>query len=170
MKKATVVLIVALAALLTAQLILSVGVSIGIFMLFCSSRHIEQSDIVGTYVGHYEVFPKITARSRAGIYKGGTHSLELKADQTYKYVYKPVDGNSVETSGLWELGEGVRGSQVVTFSDFLLAPSAANTNKPGYHGFPVHKRFFGPIRLGNGFDVGYYWVKRKKRNNVGDKK
>jgi len=164
MKKATIVVIV---TLLAAILFMLEGV---LFLLILYSLpDVKSSDMIGSYAGSYEVFPKITYRLRTGIYEDGTHLLELKSDQTYKYMYNPIDGNSVEISGLWQFKPGYRGRRVV-LSNFLFAPSAESEKKPGYRGFPIHKRLFGPIRLSVDSDVGYYWIKQKKRNNVGSKR
>jgi len=146
--------------ILALSFLLILLICVCIVAFFCLSRDLDQATLVGTYVGSYEVFPKITTRLRAGIYKNGTHLLELKSDNTYMYVYNPVDGNSVETVGLWEIKSGYRGCDVV-LHDFLLAPSTVSGEKPGVHTFPIQKRFCRPIRLDLGSDIGYYWVKQK---------
>jgi hypothetical protein len=142
----------------------------------------KRSDLIGTYVGSYDVFLKITARERSGIYEGGTHLLELRSDGTYIYVYDPVDGNSVTTVGSWQFTRAFSGPEVI-LHDFMLAPSkrkdrwAQMTEKPGFWFRPVEEVVGGPIWcyplfkvLGAGHirilindDHYYYWVKQKER-------
>ena len=128
------------------------------------STDLDESTIVGSYVGSYEVFPKITARLRSGIYKGGTHLLELKSDKTYTYVYNPVDGNSVEINGLWEFKR--YRDRVVVLHDFFCVWSAVSAKRPGTHVFPIQKKFCRPIRIDLDSDVGFYWINQKKPNHV----
>jgi hypothetical protein len=164
MKKATIVVIVAL----LAAILLMLEVVLFLLILF-SLPDVKSSDMIGSYAGSYEVFPKITYRLRKGIYEDGTHLLELKSDQTYTYIYDPIDGNSVEISGLWQFKPGYRGRDIV-LSNFLLAPSAESSKKSGYRAFPIHKRFYKPIRLSVNSDAGFYLVKQKKRSKVGSKR
>jgi len=179
MKKTTIAALLGAGILLDAILLVLGGV---LFLrVFFLLPDVKRSDLIGTYVGSYDVFPKITAAERAGIYESGTHLLELKSDGTYIYVYDPVDGNSVTTVGPWEFTPGLSGMDV-GLHNFLLAPSkkrdrwAQMTEKPGSWYLPVEDVVGGPIWcyplfkvLGVGHirivineDHFYYWVKQKE--------
>lgn len=122
------------------------------------SANLDQSILAGNYIGIHKVSPKISNQSRANIFKNGNHFLKLKLDHTYTYVYKPIDGNSIEINGLWQLERGYRGKNVV-LSNFQLAPSAVSIKKRGYHSFPVD---LNPIRLVISYDSNYYWIKQER--------
>jgi hypothetical protein len=180
MRKTTIAALLGAGIFLYAVLLVLAGVLFLQVLLLLPD--IKRSDLIGTYVGSYDVFPKITAGYRNGIYEGGTHFLELKPDGTYIYVYEPVDGNSVTTVGPWEFTPGLSGMDV-GLHNFMLAPSkkkdrwAQMTEKPGSRYLPVEEIVGGPIWcypvfkvLGAGRirividdDLSYYWVKQKPR-------
>jgi hypothetical protein len=180
MRKTAIAALLGAGVLLAAVLLVLGGV---LFLLvLCLLPDVKRSDLIGTYVGSYDVFPKITPRERSGIYEGSTHLLELKSDGTYIYVYDPVDGNSVTTVGSWQFTRAFSGPEVV-LHDFMLAPSkrkdrwAQMTEKPGVWFLSVEEVVGGPIWsyplfkvLGAGHirilindDRYYYWVKQKER-------
>ena len=132
-----------------------------ILVTIWSLPEITRSDVIGNYAGHYDVFPKITAGYRKGVYKGGTHQLQVKADGTFAYLYSPTGGSSTKTTGTWTLLRKKRGSSIV-FEGLALAPSSADTRKPGYWALPIHRPIRGPIRLTINDDLGYYWIKKKR--------
>ena len=181
MRKTVVAALLGAGVLLDAILLVLGGVLfLRVFYIF---PDIKRSDLIGIYVGIYDVFPKITARYRKGIYEGGTHLLELKSDGTYIYVYDPVGGNSVTTVGHWQFTRAFSGPEVV-LHDFMLAPSkkkdrwAQMTEKPGFWFRSVEEVVGGPIWcypllkvLGVGHirivindDHSYYWVKEREAN------
>jgi len=44
-------------------------------VVVCSPPEIARHDLIGSYAGYYDVFPKITSGYQKGIYEGGTHQL-----------------------------------------------------------------------------------------------
>jgi len=125
-----------------------------------SLPEITRADVIGDYVGHYEVFPRITTGYRNGVYKGGTHQLQVQADGTFVYIYSPTGGNTTKTTGTWTLHHTKRGLSIL-FDGLALAPSDADARKSGYWDIPIHRPFWGPIRLPINDDLGYYWIKKK---------
>ena len=128
----------------------------------CSLPEVTGSDLIGNYVGCYDVFPKIASDSRNGIYKGGTHQLRVQADRTYVYIYRPTDNNSITITGTWTLMQSNGGASIV-LEDFTLAPSGADMKQVrNYHELPIHKPIWGPIRVIIDDDHGYYWIKVRR--------
>jgi len=156
------------------MIVVTYGLLFFIFLLLYSAlltlsiifpgREIKSGELVGYYTGRYEVFPKITTRYRKGIFEGGTHSLELKPDGTYIYIYSPIDGNDVKTIGTWEFSNKY-GPQVV-LSGFSISPSSNSKGKPGYVYLRVSRTRFGSICIRIHADFEYYWIQQKKTVKV----
>jgi hypothetical protein len=128
-------------------------------VVVCSPPEIARHDLIGSYTGYYDVFPKIMSGYRKGIYKGGTHQLQMEADGTYTYVFRPSDGNSIRVTGTWTLLRA-RGYPSIEFDGLMLAPSNADTRKSGTYSLPIHQSIWGRVRITIDDDLGYYWIRR----------
>jgi hypothetical protein len=155
------VVVVSILAILLAILLI-VGAILFLLALSSVAPKCETSDLIGNYVGSYYGIIGLTSNVRKGVYNGGTHSLELKSDGTYTYVYNPIDANAVETVGAWRFTRKYTPPNVV-LDGFLLAPTTDSQEKPGVRYLNIHTSPFKPIRLSIDYDLGYCWVKLKER-------
>ena len=68
-----------------------------------SGMWLDPNELPGTYAGYYDnIGTQVTSDREKGIFKSGTHRLDLHADGTYVYVYTNINGIKTGCSGNWE--------------------------------------------------------------------
>lgn len=130
-----------------------------VIFLVRPTPEIDESILIGNYVGKYLVLILITESDKKGIYENSTLSLELKSNGTYVYKRTKIDGAEFTNSGTWEF-EYWEDEPIIFFSDFIFAlPRRSRT--PSIWPVRVERTRGGNIKLGIEKDVGFFFVKQK---------
>jgi hypothetical protein len=138
--------------------------SIALFINGCDSysHELSSEDLVGTYVGYYDLFESHkTLPSRKGFYEGWTHKLELNIDATYKFMYTDTDGKEIRYSGKWEY-PAFKDHDSPDWSKLVLNDLGipyASSNVVGSWMPKVYKDNAGRIRIVVDGDRSFYLIK-----------
>ena len=141
---------------LIIAVILIVAFITSAYILTFMRPSIDMSELAGNYIGAYDVFPKITAEYKEGIYQEGKHFLNLASDGNYTYIYIDINGHEIKNSNKWIL-EFSNGEPVVALSKFKFGSLYFNSIKPGFVSLPV-ERGIKYIRLVVDYDLSYYLI------------
>ncbi len=130
---------------------------------------IEREDVVGVYYGEYPHILKTSDKFRNGIYNKGTHSLELKDDGTYVYIYTSTDGEEKKYEDRWRFDRMELGPYVYIkkINSNLLAPEGLPKAKVGVRlavlAVPAGRLFGGRMALTVCDDLDFYLVKKQHK-------
>lgn len=151
--------IIILVVPLIALMLIITSVVVIVLVWPTPTPQIDESELVGKYVGEYLMFLKITDGDRKGIYENSKLSLELRSDGTYVYQRTKIDGAQFTNSGTWEF-EYWEGKPIISFSGFDFA-LPRYSRKRGFWVTNVGRTRGGNIKLCIDPDGNYFFVKQK---------
>ena len=138
-----------------------IGVIVLFYVINFSTVFLTQEDLVGTYNGKYVGLSRHLYEDyeiKNGIYKNGTHRLDVKSDGTYTYLYHSTAGEEEEYSGTWEYRE-LAGNEVLILYDFSVIPEKRKTNS--FTPIDVRKRGIGKLLIPLAPQNFFWFVKVK---------
>ncbi len=121
-------------------------------------QKIDKSLLIGNYKGSYEVLPKITEDCKKGVYKGGTHELELQSNGQYTYRYTLADGQVISNANKWKY-EREHDQPVITLYEFSIGSPDYDLEALGFWSRDVELGTNRTVRFCIQPDLGFYFVK-----------
>jgi hypothetical protein len=119
----------------------SLSVVLAITMICGCSKTVERSDVVGAYVASHA---------------GGSERIELKADGTYIYKFKPFEGHERSNTDKWEFTVLDKEQKVVLYNFYSHFPPASPGGQVQLLGAEKH---WGQFRLYVSYDRDQYYSK-----------